>query len=299
MTVTESRVTMFFASVGHSATHLLILLYATVVLVLEDEFAMSYADLQWLSVPGFVLFGAAALPAGWLGDRWSQSKMMAVFFFGTGGGAILTGLAQSAVGLLIGLTVMGLFASIYHPVGIAWLVKHSEKRGRSLGVSGLFGSLGTAAAAIVAGTLADLVSWRAAFIIPGAVVVALGFSFLAYMRKGVIRDHLPAVRAPEPEPSATEMKRAFIALLMTVLCVGMIFQGTSVVLPKIFSERLFATATDSAMNAGILVSIVYLFAAGAQILGGELADRFPIKRVYLASQLLLVPVLVAAFFSFS
>ena len=80
MTATESRVALVFGSLGHSATHLLILLYATVVLVLEDEFAMSYADLQWLAVPGFVLFGAAALPAGWLGDRWSQSKMMAVFF---------------------------------------------------------------------------------------------------------------------------------------------------------------------------------------------------------------------------
>ena len=80
MTAKESRVALVFGSLAHSATHLLILLYATVVLVLEDEFALSYADLQWLSVPGFVLIGAAALPAGWLGDRWSQSKMMAVFF---------------------------------------------------------------------------------------------------------------------------------------------------------------------------------------------------------------------------
>jgi len=132
-----------------------------------------------LSVPGFVLFGAAALPAGWLGDRWSQSKMMAAFFFGAGGAAIITGLAQSTIGLFIGLTLMGLFASIYHPVGIAWLVQHSEKRGRSLGVSGLFGSLGTAAAAIVAGTLADLVSWRAAFIVPGILVMALGVVFFS------------------------------------------------------------------------------------------------------------------------
>ena len=295
MTATESRVALVFGSLGHSATHLLILLYATVVLVLEDEFGMSYADLQWLAVPGFVLFGAAALPAGWLGDRWSQSKMMAVFFFGAGGAAIITGLAQSYVGLLIGLTLMGLFASIYHPVGIAWLVQHSEKRGRSLGVSGLFGSLGTAAAAIVAGTLADLVSWRAAFIVPGVLVMVMGVVFLFYMRAGVIGDHDAVAKDREPEPSAGEMKRAFITLLMTVVCVGMIFQGTTVVLPKIFSERLLVGVPDSAMTAGFLVSLVYLFAAGAQIIGGELADRLPIKRVYLGAQLFLLPVLVAAF----
>lgn len=53
------------------------------------------------------------------------------------------------------------------------------------------------------------------------------------------------------------------------------------------------------MSIGFLVSIVYLFAAGAQVIGGELADRFPIKRVYLGSQLLLVPVLVAGYLSHS
>jgi hypothetical protein len=41
MTAKESRVALVFGSLGHSTTHLLILLYATVALVLEDEFAMS------------------------------------------------------------------------------------------------------------------------------------------------------------------------------------------------------------------------------------------------------------------
>ena len=122
--------------------------------------------------------------------------------------------------MFIGLTLIGLFASIYHPVGISWLVKNSERRGRSLGVSGVFGSLGTAAAASVAGTLAQLVSWRAAFIVPGVVVIGLGVAFLYYMRAGLIRDHDAVVRAPEPEPSVEEMKRAFAALLMTVVALG-------------------------------------------------------------------------------
>ena len=94
-----------------------------------------------------------------------------------------------------------------------------------------------------------------------------------------------------------KMKRAFVTLLMTVVCVGLIFQGTTVVLPKIFSERLLSGVPDSAMNAGFLVSLVYLFAAGAQIIGGELADRLPIKWVYLGAQLLLLPVLVGAYFT--
>ena len=69
-----------FSSVGHFFAHLLMLLYPTVVLVLERQWDMSYGDLLSLSLGGFVLFGLGALPAGWLGDRWSAEGMMLIFF---------------------------------------------------------------------------------------------------------------------------------------------------------------------------------------------------------------------------
>src|ERR1700746_2317246 len=77
-----------FSSVGHFFSHLLILLYPTVVLVLEGRWGMSYGDLLSLSLGGFVLFGLGALPAGWLGDRWSAEGMMGIFFVGTRGSAV-------------------------------------------------------------------------------------------------------------------------------------------------------------------------------------------------------------------
>ncbi|MCY3731780.1 MAG: MFS transporter, partial [Rhodospirillaceae bacterium] len=107
MSTLSARLTLGFSCVAHAYTHLAMLLYATVVLTLEDAFAMSYADLQWLAVPGFVRFGVASLPAGWLGDRWSNAGMMAVFFFGLGGALILTGLATTPTGLMMGLALAG------------------------------------------------------------------------------------------------------------------------------------------------------------------------------------------------
>src|SRR5262249_12031302 len=67
----SAKLTMAFSNVGHFFTHFLMLIYATVVLVLDGTFALSYGELLSLSLPGFILYGAAALPAGWLGDRWS------------------------------------------------------------------------------------------------------------------------------------------------------------------------------------------------------------------------------------
>src|SRR5271165_5733396 len=151
---------LVFASVGHFFAHLLMLLYPTVVLVIEGRWGMSYGDLLSLSLAGFVMFGLGALPAGWLGDRWSAERMMVVFFVGTGGAAIAAGLAGSPITLALGLAAIGLFGSIYHPVGTAWLIRNAANRGRALGVNGIAGSIGLAAAAFVAGALAQGIGWR-------------------------------------------------------------------------------------------------------------------------------------------
>ncbi len=89
--------TFAFLNLGHAYDHLFILLYPTVVLALGDVFQASYGELLALSVYGFIAFGAGALPAGWLGDRWSRRGMMIVFFVGIGLASIVTGLARSTV----------------------------------------------------------------------------------------------------------------------------------------------------------------------------------------------------------
>ena len=142
MTPGSAALALGFSSIGHFFAHLLMLLYPTVVLVLEGRWGMSYGDLLSLSLGGFVLFGLGALPAGWLGDRWSAEGMMVVFFVGTGGAAIATGLTDGPVALAFGLASIGLFGSIYHPVGTAWLVRDAKNRGRALGVNGISGSIG-------------------------------------------------------------------------------------------------------------------------------------------------------------
>ena len=95
-----------------------------------------------MAVPAAFLFGAGALPAGWLGDRWSKTTLLEIYFFGTGAMSILTGFAKTPLMLAVGLAGIGIFASIYHPVGMSWLVSRTSKTGTALGFNGLFGSIG-------------------------------------------------------------------------------------------------------------------------------------------------------------
>ncbi len=293
----SSRLDIAFSHIGHSYSHLFMLLFPTVVLALEVEFNRPYSELITLALVGFIMFGAGALPAGWLADRWSERGMMALFFLGLGASAVLTGLAQSTTQIAAGLASMGLFASIYHPVGIALLVKHARRRGRALGINGIFGNTGTAVAALVAGALTDLIHWRAAFIVPGIVALATGVVFMMAVG-GDGKDGAPEHAGRERELSRKEFVRTMIVLSVTLLCSGLIYQITSVALPKVFAVRVTDFQVGGALGVGGLVSAVYFLASLLQVAGGIAADRLPLKFVYVMAYVIQVPVLmVAAFLS--
>lgn len=282
-----------FSSIGHFFAHLLMLLYPTVLLVLEGRWGMSYGELLSLSLGGFVLFGLGALPAGWLGDRWSAEGMMVVFFVGTGGAAIVTGLTDGPIALALGLAAIGLFGSIYHPVGTAWLVRNAKNRGRALGVNGIAGSIGLGAAAFVAGALTQMIGWRAAFIIPGALCVAIGMGLFCCLRGGsVVAAQVD--RRPELVASRNDVMRTFIVLSFTMLADGTISQAIPVALPKAFAAGLTGLTDGGTLDAGGFVTLVFLVAATAQLVGGWLADRFAMKAVYILAWAVQVPLFVIA-----
>ncbi|MBC8242112.1 MAG: MFS transporter [Alphaproteobacteria bacterium] len=294
MAAPTARVALGFASAAHTYSHMFVLFFATVVLVLERVWELPYAELFALSIPGAVMYGLAALPAGWLADRWSAAGMIAIFFIGTGVASILTGLARGPWELAAGLTAIGTFSAIYHPVGVPWLIKHSRNHGRALGINGVFGSAGTAIAAIVAGGLADLWGWRAAFMVPGLICLATGAAFVVALRMGLIIEG-EGEASPAPPADAGDRRRAFAMLAITVVCSGLIYQVTAYALPKVFAERLIDFVGDSIWGIGGIVSLCYLVSSASQILGGELADRMSRKTVYVASQFLQVPTYALAF----
>lgn len=292
-TSTSARLALGFSCAGHSFAHLLMLLYPTVVLSLEVAWNRPFEELIGLMLVGQVLFGVAAVPAGWLGDRWSVPGMMAVFFIGTGAAAVATGFADGPFELALGLAAIGLFAAIYHPVGIAWVARNPVNRGKALGINGIFGSAGTAGGAVVAGTLATAYGWQWAFFVPGALCVGFGLVLLALILAGRVTDTHQAGRSAPSESSRGDMMRGGLVLLVTIACSGLIYQTTSFAMPKLFEQRLDGLV-DTAAGVGALVSGVYLVSASAQIIGGWLADRYDLRRVYFVCWLLQIPVLAVA-----
>jgi MFS family permease len=288
----RSRLTVAFLNLGHFVDHLAMLIYATAVLVMTREFGLSYEAMLPLSLGGFIAFGAGSLPSGWLGDRLGRRTMMAVFFFGLGTALILAGFAKTPWQIAATLTVIGVFASIYHPVGIAMLVKDQPRVGRVLGWNGLWGNLGLAFAAFIAGWFADHLSWRAAFIAPGLFTMTAGVAFLCLVPASAKRA-VDVRRSSGDRRLPADPRRILAVLTVATMCSGVIYAAATNAMPKIFDERL-STLVHTTTGIGTLVAMVYVIAATAQLIVGQLIDRYSLRRVFLTLAALQVPLLLLA-----
>lgn len=287
----QSRNVIRYINAAHVIDHMFMLIFPAAVLGMTQAFALDFAALIGLSLGGFIAFGACSLPAGWLGDHWSRRRMMLVFFFGIGASAIFTGLSHSAPMLVLGLTLIGIFAAIYHPVGTAMLVAYAQNRGREIGINGMWGNLGVAFSALITGLLVAHFGWRAAFILPGVVAMVLGVGFALQVREEPVpkRPHTPLKGAGGQRIS---MALVFGVLALATATGGVVFNATTMTYPKLFQERLHELFA-SPQTLGVVVSLAYAFGAVAQLSIGRVLHRVSLKWPFVVLTMCQAPLLYA------
>ena len=289
--MSPTRPTALLLNAGHALDHLFLLIFATAVGAIAAEWNMVWQDLMPYTVGAFIMFGLGSLPAGRLGDLWGRRAMMVVFFLGLGGSAMLVALTSGVWPLAAALTLMGVFASIYHPVGIPMLVQQARNPGFTIGVNGLFGNLGIAFAAVLTGFLVKYAGWRAAFVIPGLLALLCGMLFLALVPK----EEVAPARRPKKSVDLPRAVMARVLLVMTLAAVSssLIFNFTTNGNGQLLTERLRGLIDDPA-RIGVLLAVVYTIASFAQLVVGKLIDRYPLKWIYLPIVAMQVPLFLLA-----
>lgn len=290
--VEHPPLTTLLLNVAHAIDHLVLLIFATAVGAIAADFGFSrWEDLMPFAAGAFVLFGLGSVPAGRLGDHWGRRAMMVVFHFGVGVSCLIAAVTQNAWQLAAALTLMGAFASIYHPVGIPMLVQHTKRPGAVIGVNGLVGNLGIAVAAVLTGFLVKYFGWRTAFAVPGIVTILLGFVFWRVVPP---EDAPPARRAPkQSDLPRSDLVRAVLVLTITSTCGSLIFNFTTNGNGELMADRLRNVTADPAV-IGALLGLVYVIASFSQLVVGRAIDRYPLKRLFLFIVLMQIPLFVLA-----
>jgi FSR family fosmidomycin resistance protein-like MFS transporter len=299
-----------YTSAAHALTHVSMLIFSGVLDPMRASFGLSRQDfLAWVSV-STVLFGLGGVPAGWLSDRVGEKRLLVAFFVLTALGCAAIGLATSRIGLGIGFAALGIGASIYHPVGMAFLSKAVSEPGRAMGSNGFWGSAGTALGPLLAvrvailaepwGTSAGFEPWRVSYLVLVPVLIVLGV--------GLALEPFPEATgassvASGSVRSGSRTRRvdlgSIVFLFLAMMGGGFYFNLITAVLPTLFDERASTASTlGGHIAGGDLAGMVYFVGGFGQILAGRLLSRFEGRGLYVWVLLLSAP-LVAAMAAFA
>jgi MFS family permease len=274
-----NRTTSLLLNAAHTLDHLVLLIFASAVSVIAMEFGFAnWEDLMPYTAGAFLMFGLGSIPSGRLGDLWGRRKMMVLYFFGLALSCALVAMTQSAWQIAVALTIMGLFASIYHPVGIPMLLRHATKPGLVIGWNNLAGNMGIALAALFTGLAVKYFGWRAAFIFAALLSVVLGLVFLK-------------VCPVETEPAGKRkvsgvtlprdlVIRALVVMTTAATSGAILFNFTTNSNAELLKVKFDQVVTDPAV-LGFLLSGIYAIAAFSQVAAGWLLDRIAIKKLFM------------------
>ena len=276
---TARRRSIAFLNWAHAIDHFVLLIYPTVVIGLEVVYRRPYNELIALSSTAFVAFGVFSLPAGWLADHWSRRNMMAAFYLGCGLSLALTAFAPNLPMLAVGMFFLGVFAAIYHPVGMAMLIEASNARGRTLAFNGVCGNLGVSLAAGISAALATWLGWRAAFLAPAALCIMTGMVYLWLTPDD--RHHV-SKRQSKPAVPLTAKRAVLLFGLFLVIAIsaGLVFNVLTIALPKIVDEGI-AGSVPLVLVGGIATAVL-VCGALAQLTVGRLVEWVPPHFIFAA-----------------
>ncbi|MCR9212914.1 MAG: MFS transporter [Proteobacteria bacterium] len=278
------RLRFAFLNVGHFVDHLFMLIFAKAAFSAGLFFGLAedgaYAEMIPYGIPSLILFGACAPLAAHIADKWQRNGMITVFFVGIGLSAIATSFAQNPVQLSIGLAAIGIFAAIYHPVGIAMVIQGGGNIGWRLGANGVWGNMGVAAAPLITGFILAQYNWQLAFIVPGVIAIAIGIAFMIFVRRGRVRPPADTSREKAMVGFVSGWKRALLAVALVTSAGGFVFGTMTFVIPRMF-EVSMPDVSISVATTGLLAALVYALAAFAQLVVGRLIDRKDIRNVLL------------------
>ena len=269
-----------YLNIGHLLDHFMMLIFAKAAFDAGREFGLSYEEIIVYGTLGVILFGAAAPLAGWLADKYSRAILITVYPSGLSLGAMLAAFSSSTEMLGISLGVVGFFAAIYHPVGIAMITKRPGKVGLRLGINGVWGNMGVALAPILTGFLIAYADWRLGFIIPALMCLSFGISQLfAFIELDETRPQTAKMKNNKSVSVLTEgWQTVLLCLSIVTLSGGFIFGSLTFLIPRIFEVNMLQISNDVAIT-GLLAGLVYAIASFSQIGTGWLVDKVPPKFV--------------------
>lgn len=309
--MTDEQKVTWLTSFSHFITHGYMTLLPAVLVVIAAEHSMSFFDIGIIANVGYFLYGLGSFPSGYLADKLGSKRMLTVGVSGMAVSSILVGLSPGALSFAVAYGLLGIFASIHHPAGLAFIARRvMTARGKALGFHGVFGNIGLFLTPMAA-ALSVMVfqTWRAAYLIFG--IVGIGFAVILHRikiedepdllfrslftwpakllgQKTQPQEAQEQSGAPgnEPETAGTEaltvIPVALLLLFLGSILSGFIFRGSLTFFPALLQREVyFITSNDEpVVLAGIVTTAILSLGLVGSWFGGYLNDKIRLPEIF-------------------
>ncbi|BCL60937.1 MFS transporter [Desulfomarina profundi] len=294
----RERSLLIVACYGHFMSHFNMMVFPAVLLPLSARLGLEMADTLGLSFLMYLLFGLSALPWGFLADRFGPRKLLSVFHLGAAVCAFGAAMCIDRPALFsFALAGTGLFSGIYHPAGLGWIARETEKTSTAMAINGMFGNLGLAAAPFIAGIINYFYSIDTLYIVVSGMNL-LGLVFLLPGRAGVTGGGGKKHSVPVKVNSFSSWTPFYI-LLVAMMLGGIVYRGTSVTLPSYFElkngglfdflTRLTGGMGSANVTATLFTSIIYIGGMAGQFFGGMVGEKYDLRGSYFLFHAITIP----------
>lgn len=259
----------------------------------QSQFGLSNSGIGLVSSVFFVVYVAAQIPSGILGDRMGRIRLIVIGFIVFGLATISTGLAGMLhifAALIIMRATAGLGEGLYYGPQFAKSAEETPVRFRALGAAiinsgqGIGIALGIAASSYLSYSLG--LEWYWAFIAFGVLTLGVGALF-ALLIPDSVPDRAPGTMSAEVHRFGSLLRSPVLLGTFIMLFAGVYSFFAMVTWLPTFLSRQWGMDPG---HAGTIASLPFWAAVPAGILVGHLSDRFRHRRLFVA---LLVPAAVA------
>jgi MFS family permease len=282
----EPRRLIWLVGLSHAANHFLMLIFPSVLLLIQQEFGLGFTALGVLANVGLLCYGLGALPAGILADRFGGERMLAIWLLGGAASCVLITAASHPLTLALGLAALGLFASLHHPAGSGLLVAlrtvPGSNVGRAFGLVGLLGNVGLGTSPLISAAVGAAWGWRYSFLVGFAPAVWLGASLWRQPRFAAA----PATEDGRPPRLRwRDVSLPLLLLFALETLMGFVFQGLSTFLPTHLAQHggIAGLSAAQVTRGGILASVAYLLGGWGHAAAGRLMGLRRREIVFLAT----------------
>lgn len=290
----RERKIVLLTSTVHGMVHMQMLAFAAVNLLMAKELGVSVTVIGLVGTVSYFLFGLGALPAGFVIDAIGARRVVALCTAGLAAANVLIAVSPDPLWAILGLALMGISGSVYHPAGLGLISRNVRNTGVAMGLHGTFGNIGLALGPLSAGFVASMFGWRWAYL---WLAAPMAFMALTYMntRFGDVREE----EIKNKTVPSKQFTKGFLSALLLVIVLqstsGFIYRASITFMPAHSAAAIgdWLSGLDPTARGGLLTGVIFLAGAVGQLLAGWLSTRMRTEALQLILACLVAPLLAA------